>query len=184
MYYCFQFYHFLAIPTIYHGFIYASGVDVKKYNIYHAALIALMTFMSGAYLANGMTVLWIFVEATTLAVAALIRQAALGEALDPQVRPAERVADRPVDRAVDGRRSWPGPRTGPRRRARSRRPSGASGAVAPRGSARRTRTGRPSAQSPSWASRAMSGAAEWSARRPSWISSRSRPSWTKRTRSA
>ena len=63
---------FLAIPTIYHGFIYASGDDVKKYNIYHAALIALMTFMSGAYLANGMTVLWIFVEATTLAVAALI----------------------------------------------------------------------------------------------------------------
>jgi hydrogenase-4 component F len=63
---------FLAIPTIYHGFIYADGDDVKKYNIYHAALIALMTFMSGAYLANGMTVLWIFVEATTLAVAALI----------------------------------------------------------------------------------------------------------------
>ncbi len=63
---------FLAIPTVYHGFIYAAGDDVKKYNIYHAALIALMTFMSGAYLANGMTVLWIFVEATTLAVAALI----------------------------------------------------------------------------------------------------------------
>lgn len=62
----------LAIPTIYHGFIYASGDDVKKFNIYHSALIALMTFMSGAYLANGMTVLWIFVEATTLAVAALI----------------------------------------------------------------------------------------------------------------
>ena len=36
------------------------------------ALIALMTFMTGAYLANGMTVLWIFVEATTLAVALLI----------------------------------------------------------------------------------------------------------------
>jgi len=63
---------FLAIPTVYHGFIYAAGDDVKKYNIYHTALIALMTFMSGAYLANGMTVLWIFVEATTLAVAALI----------------------------------------------------------------------------------------------------------------
>jgi len=62
----------LTIPTIYHGFIYASKDDIKKYNIYHAALIALMMFMSGAYLANGMTVLWIFVEATTLAVAALI----------------------------------------------------------------------------------------------------------------
>ncbi len=62
----------MTIPTIYHGFIYASGDDVKKFNIYNSALIALMTFMSGAYLANGMTVLWIFVEATTLAVAALI----------------------------------------------------------------------------------------------------------------
>ena len=48
------------------------GTMIKKYNIYHSALIALITFMSGAYLANGMTVLWIFVEATTLAVAALI----------------------------------------------------------------------------------------------------------------
>lgn len=62
----------LAIPTVYHGFIYASKDETKKYNIYHASLIALITFMSGAYLANGMTVLWIFVEATTLAVAALI----------------------------------------------------------------------------------------------------------------
>ncbi|MDY0098140.1 MAG: proton-conducting transporter membrane subunit [Bacteroidales bacterium] len=63
---------FLAVPVIYHGFIYASGDEVKRFNIYHSALIALMMFMSGAYLANGMTVLWIFVEATTLAVAALI----------------------------------------------------------------------------------------------------------------
>lgn len=63
---------FLAIPTVYHGFTYALKDDTKKYNIYHSALIALMTFMTGAYLANGMTVLWIFVEATTLAVAALI----------------------------------------------------------------------------------------------------------------
>lgn len=62
----------LTLPTIYHGFIYAATDEVKKYNIYHAALIGLITFMSGAYMANGMTVLWIFVEATTLAVAALI----------------------------------------------------------------------------------------------------------------
>lgn len=63
---------FLTIPTFYHGFIYTSGDYNRKYNIYHSALIALITFMSGAYLANGMTVLWIFVEATTLSVAALI----------------------------------------------------------------------------------------------------------------
>ncbi len=62
----------LVIPVIYHGFIYTSRNEIKRYNIYHAALVALITFMSGAYLANGMTVLWIFVEATTLAVAALI----------------------------------------------------------------------------------------------------------------
>jgi hydrogenase-4 component F len=62
----------MTIPTIYHGFIYSSGDDTRKFNIYHIALIALMTFMSGAYLANGMTVLWIFVEATTLAVGLLI----------------------------------------------------------------------------------------------------------------
>jgi len=62
----------LAIPTIWHGFIYTAGNDAKKHSIYHASLVALMTFMSGAYLANTMTVLWIFVEATTLAVAVLI----------------------------------------------------------------------------------------------------------------
>jgi hydrogenase-4 component F len=62
----------LAIPTVYHGFIYTREDTVKKYNIYHSGLIALMTFMAGAYLANTMTVLWIFVEATTLAVAVLI----------------------------------------------------------------------------------------------------------------
>jgi len=62
----------LAIPTIYHGFIYTNGNDTKKHSIYHASLVALMTFMSGAYMANTMTVLWIFVEATTLAVAVLI----------------------------------------------------------------------------------------------------------------
>ena len=62
----------LALPTIYHGFIYTRGDDAKKHSIYHASLVALMTFMSGAYMANTMTVLWIFVEATTLAVAVLI----------------------------------------------------------------------------------------------------------------
>lgn len=62
----------LAVPVVYHGFIYTAGDDTRKFNIYHASLVALMTFMTGAYLANGMTVLWAFVEATTLAVALLI----------------------------------------------------------------------------------------------------------------
>jgi hydrogenase-4 component F len=62
----------LTLPTISHGFIYTRDDTAKRFNIYHSGLIALMTFMSGAYLANTMTVLWIFVEATTLAVAVLI----------------------------------------------------------------------------------------------------------------
>ncbi|NMB71161.1 MAG: hydrogenase 4 subunit F [Bacteroidales bacterium] len=63
---------FLILPVAYHGFIYVTDDDTRKYSIYHLSLIALITFMTGAYLANNMTVLWIFVEATTLAVAALI----------------------------------------------------------------------------------------------------------------
>ena len=62
----------LSITTIYHGFIYVKDAAPHVYSIYHAALIALIAAMSGAYLANGMTTVWIFVEATTLAVAALI----------------------------------------------------------------------------------------------------------------
>lgn len=62
----------LTVTTVYHGFIYVKDEDPRSYAIYHAALIALVTSMSGAYLANGMTIVWIFVEATTLAVAALI----------------------------------------------------------------------------------------------------------------
>ena len=62
----------LTITTVYHGFIYVKDTGARVYSIYHAALIALIASMTGAYLANGMTIVWIFVEATTLAVAALI----------------------------------------------------------------------------------------------------------------
>ncbi|HPS49903.1 MAG TPA: proton-conducting transporter membrane subunit [Bacteroidales bacterium] len=62
----------LTITTVYHGFIHVRDAEPKVYSIYHAALIGLVASMSGAYLANGMTTVWIFVEATTLAVAALI----------------------------------------------------------------------------------------------------------------
>lgn len=62
----------LTVTTVYHGFIYVGHATPRVYAIYHAALIALVASMTGAYLANGMTTVWIFVEATTLAVAALI----------------------------------------------------------------------------------------------------------------
>jgi hydrogenase-4 component F len=62
----------LTVTTVYHGFIYVEKDAPRTFAIYHTALIALVTAMSGAYLANGMTIVWIFVEGTTLAVAALI----------------------------------------------------------------------------------------------------------------
>jgi len=62
----------LAVTTVLHGFSYLEESSPRAYSIYHAALIGLITSMSGAYLANGMTIVWIFVEATTLTVAALI----------------------------------------------------------------------------------------------------------------
>ena len=62
----------LTITTVFHGFIYVKDAKPRVYAIYHGALIALVAAMSGAYIANGMTTVWIFVEATTLAVAALI----------------------------------------------------------------------------------------------------------------
>ncbi len=62
----------LTVTTVYHGFIYVKEAKPRVYSIYHSALIALVAAMSGAYIANGMTTVWIFVEATTLAVAALI----------------------------------------------------------------------------------------------------------------
>ncbi len=62
----------LTVPTLLHGFIYVAKNDDRRHAIYHAALTGLIAAMTGAYLANGMTVVWIFVEATTLAVAGLI----------------------------------------------------------------------------------------------------------------
>jgi len=62
----------ISLPTFYHGFRYTYNSTTRHFNIYHASMIALMTFMAGAYLSNSMTMLWVFVEATTLSVAALI----------------------------------------------------------------------------------------------------------------
>lgn len=62
----------LSLPTFYHGFRYTQNASVKHFNIYHISMMALMTFMTGAYLSDSMTMLWVFVEATTLSVAALI----------------------------------------------------------------------------------------------------------------
>ncbi|HQO10064.1 MAG TPA: proton-conducting transporter membrane subunit [Clostridiales bacterium] len=62
----------IVTAVIYHGFIYVSKDALRKYNIYHSSLILLVTCMTGAYLSNNLAALWIFAEATTLAVAGLI----------------------------------------------------------------------------------------------------------------
>jgi len=62
----------IGTAVIYHGFIYVSKDELRKYNIYHSSLILLITCISGAYLSNNLSALWIFAEATTLAVAGLI----------------------------------------------------------------------------------------------------------------
>lgn len=62
----------LTITTIWHGFIFVARDGNRKYRVYHASIIGLVVSMTGAYLADNITVNWIFVEATTLTVAALI----------------------------------------------------------------------------------------------------------------
>ena len=62
----------LIFPTLYHGFIYTKSEKSRKHTIYHTSIILFLTSITGAYLANGITVTWIFVEATTLSVVYLI----------------------------------------------------------------------------------------------------------------
>ncbi|MDA3883972.1 MAG: proton-conducting transporter membrane subunit [Candidatus Delongbacteria bacterium] len=62
----------VVTAVIYHGFIYVANDETRKYNIYHASLIILVASISGAYLSNNLSAMWIFAEASTLAVAGLI----------------------------------------------------------------------------------------------------------------
>jgi len=62
----------VASATVYHGFKYFKNRITRRFFYYHAALIGLITAISGAYLANEATVVWIMVEATTLTASVLI----------------------------------------------------------------------------------------------------------------
>jgi hydrogenase-4 component F len=62
----------ISWATIYHGFSYLKNSKVKEYNYYHAALILLISAITGVYIANSNMVIWIFVELTTLSVSVLI----------------------------------------------------------------------------------------------------------------
>jgi hydrogenase-4 component F len=58
--------------SAYHGFIYFIYREGGRFCYYHAALVGLLASISGAYLANDVTVVWILVEATTLTASVLI----------------------------------------------------------------------------------------------------------------
>lgn len=62
----------VAIPAFYHSFIYFRTDSDRGVPMYIAALTALLTSLVGVYLSNNLIVLWIFMEATTLTVSALI----------------------------------------------------------------------------------------------------------------
>jgi hydrogenase-4 component F len=62
----------VGILSVYHGFIYFKYREAGRFCYYHAALVGLIASISGAYLANDVTVVWILVEATTLTASVLI----------------------------------------------------------------------------------------------------------------
>jgi len=64
----------ISIPAFYHSYVYlGTKQDNPKHTaIYLAAMVALLTSISAAYLSNHIAVTWIFVELTTLSASALI----------------------------------------------------------------------------------------------------------------
>lgn len=62
----------IAIPAFYHSFVYLKTESDRGIPMYIAALAALLTSLVGVYLSNNLIILWIFLEATTLTVSALI----------------------------------------------------------------------------------------------------------------
>lgn len=62
----------ISTASVYHGFKYFGKRITKHFFSYHAALILLISFISAAYMANDATVIWILIEATTLAASFLI----------------------------------------------------------------------------------------------------------------
>lgn len=62
----------LSAGTFWHSIAYLSADDDRRTRLYYSGLIGLIVSISGAYLANNLMAIWIFVEATTLTVASLI----------------------------------------------------------------------------------------------------------------
>jgi hydrogenase-4 component F len=62
----------ISVAVVYHGFMYFSNRSPERFFFYHAALIGLITSITGAYFANDITAVWVLVEATTLTGSVLI----------------------------------------------------------------------------------------------------------------
>ena len=62
----------LSITSYYTSLIYLKFEPAENYNIYYIGFLGLILSITGVYLANNITLTWIFIEATTLSVAALI----------------------------------------------------------------------------------------------------------------
>jgi len=64
----------ITIPALFHSYEYFNKqhTQQQKQGIYYAALIVLLTSLTGAYLSNHIAVTWVFVELTTLSASALI----------------------------------------------------------------------------------------------------------------
>ncbi len=64
----------ISVPAFWHSYIYfAKDKDIpRERGIYFAAMVVLLTALSGAYLSNHIAITWVFVELTTLSASALI----------------------------------------------------------------------------------------------------------------
>lgn len=72
----------VASASFYHGLGYFRNRITHRFFYYHAAFIILITTITGAYLANDATFVWVLIEATTLAASVLIYHEKTAQALE------------------------------------------------------------------------------------------------------
>ncbi len=72
----------VASASFYHGLKYFRNRITHRFFYYHAAFIILITTITGAYLANDATFVWVLIEATTLAASVLIYHEKTSHALE------------------------------------------------------------------------------------------------------
>jgi len=72
----------VSTATVIQGFPYFTDRLNKRFSFYYAALTGLIAAITGAYLANDITLVWILVEATTLTASVLIYSERTAHALE------------------------------------------------------------------------------------------------------